>query len=97
MSVELVDQCIRKMKLGKASGLDGIETEHLVHAHPRLVVLISLLFNQMLVHGRVPSSFGLGIIIPLVKGPSVDKGHSDNYRGITLSSNLSKQIGRAHV
>ena len=90
MSVELVDQCIRKMKLGKAPGLDGIETEHLVHAHPRLVVLISLLFNQMLVHGRVPSSFGLGIIIPLVKGPSVDKGHSDNYRGITLSSNLSK-------
>ena len=44
----------------------------------------------MLVHGRVPTSFGLGIIIPVEKGPALDKGKSDNYRGITLSSNLSK-------
>jgi len=90
ITVELVDQCIRKMKRGKAPGLDRIETEHLIHAHPRLVVLLSLLFNQMLVHGRVPTSFGLGIIVPLEKGPTLDNGNSDNYRGITLSSNLSK-------
>src|SRR6218665_1466011 len=49
-SVEVIDQCIRKMKRGKAPGLDRIEAEHLVHAHPRLCVLLSLLFNQMLMH-----------------------------------------------
>src|SRR6218665_3282926 len=70
--------------------LDCIETEHLIHAHPSLVVYLSLLFNQILVHGRVPTSFGLSIIIPVEKGPTLDKGNSDNYRGITLSSNLSK-------
>ena len=90
ITVELVDQCLRKMKRGKAPGLDCIETEHLIHAHPSLVVYLSLLFNQMLVHGRVPTSFGLGVIIPVEKGPTLDKSKSDNYRGITLSSNLSK-------
>jgi len=33
------------MKLGKAAGVDNIETEHLVYAHPGLCVLLSLLFN----------------------------------------------------
>ena len=46
----------------------------------------------MLVHGRVPTSFGVGIIITLEKGPISDNGNSDSYRGITLSSNLSKHF-----
>ena len=32
MSVELLDKCMKFMKLGKAAGADGIETEHLIHA-----------------------------------------------------------------
>jgi len=92
VSVEGVDQCIRKMKRGKAPGLDRIEAEHLVHAHPRLCVLLSLLFNQMLMHGNVPAKFGLGVIIPVEKGAALDNCKSDNYRGITLSSNLSKLL-----
>lgn len=90
VTVELIDLCMRKMKRGKAAGLDGIETEHLIHAHPRLCVLLSLLFNHMLMHGKVPSSFGLGVIVPIVKGAALDNSLSDNYRGITLSSNISK-------
>src|SRR6218665_2861137 len=90
VSVEGVDQCIRKMKRGKAPGLDRIEAEHLVHAHPRLCVLLSLLFNQMLLHDNVPAKFGLGVIIPVEKGAALENSKSDNYRGITLSSNLSK-------
>ena len=44
----------------------------------------------MLMHGNVPKKFGLGIIIPVEKGATLDSSKSDNYRGITLSSNLSK-------
>src|SRR5688572_18986587 len=44
----------------------------------------------MLVHGRVPTSFGLDVIIPMGKGPTLDSCNSDNYRGIMLSSNLLK-------
>src|SRR6218665_149670 len=99
---------------------------------PRLIVLLLVLFSHMLVHGRVPTRFGFGIIIPtgvdlskilggkkviksdkcmgvsqllegmclcwspspksmpmvipLEKGPTLDEGNGDIYRGITLSN-----------
>jgi len=50
-TVELVDLCMRTMKTGKAAGYDGIETEHLRHAHPVLCVMLCMLVNSMLIHG----------------------------------------------
>ena len=89
-TVELVDSCIRRLKRGKAAGHDELTVEHLVHAHPVLVVLLSLLFNMIIMHGTVPLDFGKGIIIPLIKNVDGDKTSCDNYRGITLSPVLSK-------
>jgi len=80
------------MKLQKAAGVDGIEAEHLRYAHPRICVILALLFNAMLIHGVVPSIFGVGIIIPLIKGHNTDGSSSDNYRGITLSVHISKVL-----
>ena len=37
-NVESVDRCIRKLKLGKACGPDGLSSEHLVNVHPLLVI-----------------------------------------------------------
>ena len=91
VSVELVDKCLRAMKLGKAAGVDNIETEHLRYAHPRLSVLLSILFNCMMVHdGRVRAMFGNGVVVPLIKDKHLDKCSADNYRGITLSPHTSK-------
>ena len=64
--------------------------EHLIYAHSILSKLLSTLFKMMLEHGLVPTDFGTGIIIPLVKNPDGDKTCSDNYRGITLSPVISK-------
>jgi len=89
-TVELVDSCIRRLKRGKAAGHDELTAEHLVHAHPILVVLLSLLFNMIILHGIVPLDFGKGIIVPLIKNLDGDKTSCDNYRGITLSPVLSK-------
>ena len=72
------------MLLGKAAGVDGIETKHLHYAHPRICVMLSLLFSAMIIHGFVPSIFGLGITVPLLKSHNLDSSVSDNYRGITL-------------
>ena len=80
-----MDKCIGDMKLQKAAGVDGIETEHLRYAHPRICVIVALLFNAMLIHGVVPSMFGMGIIVPLIKCHNMNSSSSDNYRGITLS------------
>ena len=52
-------KCIRKLKGGKATGYDGLTTEHLVYAHP-LAVTLGLRF------GVVPTDFGCGVVIPLL-------------------------------
>ena len=41
VNVELVDKIARSSKLGKASGPDGLSAEHLIYAHPKLIVLLS--------------------------------------------------------
>jgi len=45
---------------------------------------------MMLLHGYVSSSFGTGIVVPLVKDKSGDLSSVDNYRPITLSPIISK-------
>ena len=56
------------MKLGKAPGIDGMEAEHLRYAHPRISVILAILFNAMIIHSVVPSMFGLCIVVLLIKG-----------------------------
>ena len=56
------------MKIGKATGIDDTETEHLRFAHPRLCVLLTLFFNSLIIHGLVTSVFSDRIIVPLPKG-----------------------------
>ena len=85
-----IDNCINSMKRGKAAGMDSITVEHLLYAHRYISVLLSVLFKCCLIHGIVPSGFGVGIIIPLVKNVNDDITKISNYRGITLSPVVSK-------
>ena len=47
INVEFVSSLVGlcKLKWGKAAGYDGLTAEHVVHAHPILIVLLSLLFQ----------------------------------------------------
>ena len=90
VTVEDVDGCLKKLKLGKAAGIDGLTAEHLFYCHPLITVQLSILFNGMLKSGHVPPDFGTGIIIPLIKNTDGNAASKDNYRGITLSPVLSK-------
>ena len=90
INVKCVDKCIRQLKTGKAAGLDSLEAERSLFAHPLLVVLLSLLFKMMLMHSMVHDGFGLGIVIPLVKYVGGDKCSTENYRDITLCPVVSK-------
>ena len=91
-SVEEIDNAIRNLKKGKACGPDDISAEHLVNAHPSLIIHLKLLFNMIFLHGFVPDDFGIGIIIPLVKDKAGDLNSLDNYRGITLTPIISKVL-----
>lgn len=94
INVEVIDKCLRGLKLGKASGPDGLNVEHLVHAHPKLIVLFKALFRSIALHCYVPAEFGKGIIIPLIKNKCGDASSPDNYRAITLIPVISKLFER---
>ena len=90
VNVELIDKCIRSLKLGKACGPDELSAEHLVHAHPSLVIHIYFLFRFMISHGFVPDMFAIGLIVPLVKDKIRNINNVSNYRGITLIAVIFK-------
>jgi len=89
--MEETDSLIRShLKCGKAAGLDNIVPEHILYAHPALIVHLTTSFNLVLRHGFVPNAFGSGVIVPLVKDRNGCHDKLSNYRGITLSPVISK-------
>ena len=90
ITVDLVMNNISKLKCGKAAGIDSVTAEHLKYAHHRITILLCILFNKMLIYGRVPELFCNGIIVPVPKNKAGDLSDSTNYRGITLSPVISK-------
>ena len=87
---ELIEAAMSKLKFGKAAGFDNITTEHLVYAHPMLISCLHKLFNLLLSHCYVPSSFAKGVMIPLLKSNDLNVTSCDSYRGLTLSPVISK-------
>ena len=93
---------IRKLKMGKAPGVDGILTSILKTAadavgtnklkHGNTVVeALTLLFNYVFSSGEWPERWGSGIIFPLYKeGSRLKPG---NFRPITLLSCVGKLFG----
>jgi len=93
LSVEETDSLIRShLKCGKAAGMDNIVPEHILYAHPALFVHLTTLFYLVLRNGFVPSAFGTGVIVPLVKDRNSPHDKLSNYRGITLSPVISSYL-----
>ena len=91
VSIELVDASIFKLKTGKAASLDRLTSEHLKHCHPIIVMILTKLFNLMLLFEYVPDSFGKSILVPIPKLDSCSaKVSVDDYRGISLTPVISK-------
>ena len=78
------------LKKGKSSDDALISAEHIFNAPLIFFDRLQCLFQQMLLHGRVPWQFQRGTIIPLVKDRGGDHGDMNNYRGITIAPIISK-------
>ena len=90
---ELVQNVIKKMKRGKAGGLDGIMIEHLQFSHDLLPCILAKLFNVMLINGHVPRCFGESFTVPVLKSNSSAYCKTltvNDFRGIAISPVLSK-------
>ena len=92
ISVQDVIKCIGYIKSGKSDGYEGLYSDNLIHGCYRLYVILSMLFNAMLVHGESPQSMILGTMIPIPKNKRKSLCNSDNYRSIALSSICSKVL-----
>ena len=75
--------------MGKACGPD-LSAEHLLHAHPSLIVHLKLLFGLMILHGFLTDEFGSGIIVHLIKDKSGNMNDTHSYRPITLTPVISE-------
>ena len=93
IDAELVEQVIGNMHRGKAAGLDGLSTEHLLYCHSLVMCILAKLFNLFLRHGHVPDQFGLSYTVPLLKCSISSHSKNlktDDFRGISISPVLSK-------
>ncbi len=91
ITVKEVKNALAKLKLGKKEE-SGLFSNHLIYGSDRLIIMITLLFNSMLVHGIAPDELILGTMIPLIKDSRASKQCSDNYRALTIGTGLSKLL-----
>ena len=91
ISVKQVKDALFKLKLDKKEE-NGLFSNHFIYGSDRLIVMITLLFNSMLVHGIAPDDLLLGTMIPLIKNSRATKQCSDNYRALTIGTGMSKLL-----
>jgi len=82
LTVEFINKCVKKVKLGKACGPDDLCAEHLLYAHPILIMHLKVLFKLILCLRFVPNSFGESVTVPLNKDKTGNINDVNNYRGI---------------
>jgi hypothetical protein len=88
ISINEVTKSISQSKNGKSSGIDSIRGEMLKVASEQLAPIMTKLFNKILCEGIYPTTWSVGITIPIFK--KGNKNDPNNYRGITISSNVAK-------
>ena len=92
---EEVEDVVKQLKTGKSAGADGLQPEHLKYGGPALVRWLLRIFNAISKLEEIPSSLKLSMITPVFKGKGRDPLEPNNYRGISVTSILSKCLETA--
>ncbi len=90
VNVHDVIKAVYKLKHGKFDGEEGLNSEYIINGPHLLTVLLTCVFNCMLVHGVTPDSMLAGTMVPIPKGNRSILTCSDNCRAITRSSIVGK-------
>ena len=86
---ENIKSVLESLISGKACGIDEIPNEFLKYGGNTLLnSLLDLFTKKILILKKIPQDWHKGIIRPIHKGGSMY--NLDNYRGITLTSNVYK-------
>ena len=89
-SVEDVAKSISDLKCNKID-TDGVHnSNHFILGTNTLTVLLTILFNCIIVHGYCPNQMQRSVVIPIPKNKKKSLNVSENYRGIALGSIAGK-------
>ena len=83
-----VRRAIRRLKSGKAPGVDGITAELLKGVNEEFIQALWQVFAKCFEREEIPEEWARGVIVPIPKNQEVKK--IENYRGITLLSIVGK-------
>ena len=89
-SMDEISKAIGRLHPKKASGYDGVSTEHIKYAGRSLVKVLTMLYNVIGSREYIPVNFRRGVQVPLYKGKNTCTLDMNNYRGITLLTNFNK-------
>ena len=90
VTMDAIINAIKYLELGKSDGFYGLSTDYFITGSPLLSEYVSCLFTCMLSHCFIPTSFSVSTMVPIPKGSYKDLTNIKNYRGIALSSLISK-------
>ena len=90
LTTEEIQAALRKLKPRKARGVDGLQSEHLIHGGPLLILWLRQVFNTFIAFECVPPCILTGIIQPIYKGKGKDPLCCDSYRGISITPAIMK-------
>lgn len=85
---EEIEKAVRTQKPDKAPGSDGISNEFLILNKNHLIPILKHIFNQVLQTETIPYQWTTSSIVLLHK--KGDKNNINNYRPISLMSNIYK-------
>ena len=83
---------MKKLKIGKGCGADKLQAEHLKYGGHIVLLWLQRIFNTIIQLEGIPPCLKLGITVPIFKGKGRDPLNQDNYRGITLTSVVTKCV-----
>ena len=91
-TAEEVSGAVSRLKGKKAPGPDGVMAEHLKFGGEVFVIWLMRILNAVIELEAIPEVLKRGVVVPVYKGGGKDPMRRDSYRGITLTSMVSKVL-----
>ncbi len=89
---EEVEPFLKKLKIGKATGIDSVSNEHLKYGGPKLKEHLIHLMNGIFHVEKLPKVLKRGVLITIHKGVIKYLDDRKNHRGITLLNSVYKLL-----
>jgi hypothetical protein len=88
LSANTIERLAHKLKRDKYDGLNGLNSNCIVHGCKRLYIVLAMYFSIMISHGHASEMLLLGTLCPIPKSNILNV--SDKYRAIALCSSIAK-------